>query len=104
VHYLVAFAGKNVRCAPYARFGSDELALNAVAGMKDRKAVLLANHGLLAGGKDLPTAFGIAEQIEFCAEIYCRAKCIGQPVLISDSEMERVAEKLKWYGAGAQSD
>jgi L-fuculose-phosphate aldolase len=95
VHYLVAFAGNEVKCARYATFGSEELARSAFEGMKDRKAVLLANHGLLAGGKDLPFAFDLAEIIEFCAEIYYRSKCIGEPVIISTSEMEAVAEKLK---------
>ena len=65
--------------------------------MKDSKAVLLANHGLLAGGKDLPTAFAITEEIEFCAEIYYLSKCIGEPVILPDSEMNVVAEKLKRY-------
>ena len=97
VHYLLAFAGNEVRCAQYATFGSEELARSAFEAMKDRKAVLLANHGLLAGGKDLPFAFDLVEVIEFCAETYYRSKCIGEPVIISDSEMEAVAEKLKWY-------
>ena len=97
VHYLVAFAGNEVKCAPYATFGSEELARSAFEAMKDRKAVLLANHGLLSGGKDLPFAFDLAEIIEFCAEIYCRSKCIGEPVIISAGEMEAVAEKLMWY-------
>jgi len=97
VHYLVAFAGDEVKCAQYATFGSEELARSAFEAMKDRKAVLLANHGLLTGGKDLPFAFNLAEIIEFCAEIYYRSKCIGEPVIISASEMEAVAEKLKCY-------
>jgi L-fuculose-phosphate aldolase len=97
VHYLVAFAGNEVKCAPYATFGSEELARSAFEAMKDRKAVLLANHGLLSGGKDLPFAFELAEIIEFCAEIYCGSKCIGEPVIISAREMEAVAEKLKWH-------
>ena len=97
VHYLVACAGKNIRCAQYATFGSEELARNAFAAMKDRKAVLLANHGLLAGDRDLPTAFAIAEEIEFCAEIYYRSKCIGEPIILPDNEMKVVEERIKWY-------
>lgn len=95
VHYLVAFAGNKVKCAQYATFGSEELARSGFEAMKGRKAVLLANHGLLTGGKDLPFAFDLAEVIEFCAEIYYRSKCIGEPVIISASEMEVVAEKLR---------
>ena len=53
VSYLVAFAGKDVRCAKYASFGTKELAENAFQAMEGRNAVLLANHGLLAGAKDI---------------------------------------------------
>ena len=97
VHYLLAFAGDKVKCAPYATFGSEELGRNAFEAMKTRRAVLLANHGLLAGGKDLPTAFAIAEVIEFCADVYYHSKCVGDPVILSDGEMEAVAQKLKRY-------
>jgi L-fuculose-phosphate aldolase len=100
VHYMVAVAGKDVRCAPYATFGTRELAENAFQFMKDRKAVLLANHGLLTGGSSLQEAFNITEQIEYCAELYYRTKCIGEPVIISDEEMELMKEKFKTYGQG----
>lgn len=100
VHYMVAVAGKDVRCAPYATFGTRELAENAFEFMKDRKAVLLANHGLLTGGSSLQEAFNITEQIEYCAELYYRTKCIGEPAIISDEEMELMKEKFKTYGQG----
>lgn len=98
VSYLVAFAGKNVRCAKYASFGTKELAENAFAAMRDRYAVLLANHGLLAGAHNLPSAFNIAEEIEFCAEVYYRAKSIGEPVILDDDEMALMMERFKTYG------
>lgn len=98
VSYLVAYAGKNVRCAKYASFGTMELAQHAFEAMKDRKAVLLANHGLLAGAHDMENAFNIAEEIEFCAEIYYRAKSIGEPVILPDEEMNQMVEKFKTYG------
>lgn len=98
VSYLVAYAGPDVRCAKYATFGTPELANNAFEAMKDRRAVLLANHGLLAGAKDIANAFNIAEEIEFSAEIYYRAKSIGNPVILSDEEMKLMAEKFKNYG------
>ncbi|WP_349408702.1 L-fuculose-phosphate aldolase [Pseudalkalibacillus sp. SCS-8] len=98
VSYLVAYAGKNVRCAEYASFGTKELANNAFEAMEGRNAVLLANHGLIAGGADLKNAFNIAEEIEFCAEVYYRAKSLGQPVILSDDEMNHMAEKFKTYG------
>lgn len=96
-HYMIALAGKDVRCAEYATFGTQELAENAYEAMKDRNAVLLANHGLLAVSTDLPNAFNIAEEIEFCAEIYYRAKCVGEPVILSDAEMEVMDQKFNKY-------
>jgi L-fuculose-phosphate aldolase len=98
ISYLVAFSGKNVRCAEYASFGTKELAENAFEAMQDRQAVLLANHGLLAGAYNIATAFTVAEEIEFCCEIYSRAKAIGVPVILADDEMELMAEKFKTYG------
>ncbi len=97
VHYLVALAGPDVRCAEYASFGSKELAANAYKAMEGRKAVLLANHGLLAGGKDLAEAFNISEEIEYCAELYWRSKSIGEPVVLSNEEMALMEEKFKTY-------
>ena len=96
--YLVAYAGPNVRCAKYATFGTEELAENAFEAMKERRAVLLANHGLLAGAHDLINAFNIAEEIEFSAEIYYRAKSIGDPVILPEQEMQLMLEKFKTYG------
>ena len=98
VSYLVAFAGKDVRCADYATFGTKELAENAFQAMEGRKAVLLANHGLLSGAGTIDLAFTIAEEIEFCCEIYYRSKSIGEPVILDDQEMRRMDEKFKTYG------
>ena len=97
-HYMIALAGKSVRCAEYATFGTRELAENAFTAMEGRNAVLLANHGLLAGGATLEAAFNTAEEVEFCAQIYCRARAIGDPVILSDAEMDIMAEKFKAYG------
>lgn len=98
VHYLIGFAGKEVRCAPYATFGTRELAESACAAIGDAQAVLLAHHGLLACGTDLAGAFNVAEQVEYCAEIYWRARAIGTPAVIPEGEMDRVIEKFADYG------
>ena len=98
VSYLVAFAGKDVRCADYASFGTPELATNAFDAMQDRKAVLLANHGLLAGANNIATAFAIAEEVEFCCEVYLKAKAVGEPVILDDEDKPHMAEKFKTYG------
>lgn len=97
-HYMIAVAGNNVRCADYATFGTKELAENAYEGMKDRKAVILANHGILAGTTDLANAFNIIEEIEYCSEVYYRAKSIGDPVILDDDEMKLMEKKFKLYG------
>lgn len=98
VHYMVALAGDDVKCCEYATFGTKELAENAFLAMKGRKAVLLANHGVLAGAGDLPNAFNILEEIEYCSELYYRAKSIGEPIILSDEEMNLMKQKFKTYG------
>ncbi|WP_369901262.1 L-fuculose-phosphate aldolase [Bacillus manliponensis] len=98
VSYLIAFAGPNVRCAPYETFGTKELAEVAYEGMIDRRAVLLANHGLIAGGNTIKMAFTVAEEIEFCAQIYYQTKAIGEPKLLGEEELQRLAKKFETYG------
>ena len=98
VHYMIGFAGYGVRCTKYAPFGSPKLARTALEGIRDRYAVLLGNHGLLAAGPDMRYAFNTAEETEFVSEIYCRALSIGDPVLLTKKEMDVVLEKFKVYG------
>jgi len=98
VHYMVAFSGNKVPIAPYKTFGSPELAESVAENIGSYNAVLLANHGLVTVANNLPTAFAAAEEIEFTARIYIQAKSIGEPVILSDEEMETVVEKFKWYG------
>ena len=98
VSYLIAFAGSNVRCAPYETFGTKQLAEVAFEGMIDRRAVLLANHGLIAGANNIKMAFTVAEEIEFCAQIYYQTKSVGEPKLLPEDEMENLAKKFEGYG------
>lgn len=98
VHYLVGFAGKKVPLAPYATFGTPELAKIVAEYIGDYNAILLANHGLVAVGSSMDTAFAAAEEIEFVARIYYQAKSIGHPVILSDEEMDAVLETFKTYG------
>lgn len=100
VSYLVAFAGPNVRCAPYETFGTKELAEVALEGMADRRAVFLENHGMIAGAGNIEAAFTIAEEIEFCSRIYYQAKCIGEPKILSEEEVEKLSVKFQGYGQG----
>ena len=98
VHYLVGFAGKKVPLAPYATFGTPELAGIVAEHIQDYNALLLANHGLVAVGSSIDTAFAIAEEIEFVARIYYQTKSIGNPVILPEEEMDTVLEKFKTYG------
>ncbi|MBF0201790.1 MAG: class II aldolase/adducin family protein [Desulfamplus sp.] len=97
VHYLVACAGKKVSVAPYAIFGSMELAESIVSTLGDDNAVLMANHGLVAVGETLSRAFDTAGEIELVARIYYQSLCIGTPVTLSDHQMDNVMEKFKTY-------
>ncbi|MDO5732635.1 MAG: L-fuculose-phosphate aldolase [Eubacteriales bacterium] len=103
-HYMIAVAGKDVRVAEYATYGTHELAVNAFEAMKDRRAVLLANHGILAGAQDLLNAFNVIEEVEYCAAAYYRARCIGAPIILDDEEMTLMAEKFKTYGQRKSSE
>ena len=97
-HYMIAVAGGNsVRCAPYAMFGTKELSDNILEAIKDRKACLLSNHGLVAIGKDLNEAFNIAEEVEHLSRLFIEAKKIGDPLLLSDKEMMEVLNRFNSY-------
>lgn len=98
VHYLVAFSGDKVPLAPYATFGSAELATQVAGHIGNYNALLLANHGLVAIGVDMNSAFNVAEEIELVARIYYQTKSIGQPVLVGDDEMKKVVAKFASYG------
>ncbi len=103
-HYMIAAAGgKTIRCAPYATFGTQELSVHAIAAMEERKACLLANHGLLVAEASLERALALAVEVENLCEQYCRVLQIGVPILLSDAEMDVVLEKFKSYGQNAQT-
>lgn len=97
-HYMIAVAGPDVRCAEYATYGTKQLAINSYEAMKDRNAVLLANHGILAGSYSLANAFNIVEEVEYCAKIYYMARSIGKPVVLDREEMDLMADKFTTYG------
>lgn len=101
-HYMVAVAGGNdIRCAPYATFGSEALAAHAVAALEGRKACLLAHHGQIAVGETVEDALHLAHEVETLAGQYWRALQIGEPELLDEEEMARVAAKFATYGKQA---
>jgi len=98
-HYMIAVAGgKDIRCAAYATFGTQQLSDHALCALEGRKACLLANHGMIAIGASLTAALALAVEVEALAEQYWRALQIGTPNLLSDVEMEIVLEKFRSYG------
>ena len=98
-HYMVAVAGgENIRCAPYATFGTDALAQFALAALAGRYACLLANHGQIALGETPAKALAMAQEVETLAAQYVAALQIGQPIILDTDEMVRVLEKFRTYG------
>jgi L-fuculose-phosphate aldolase len=104
-HYMVAVAGgSDIRCAPYFTFGSQELSDAAVAALADRKACLLANHGVIAVGSDLSAALALAGEVENLAAQYAAALALGEVRVLEDAEMQRVLERFKSYGRQDATD
>jgi L-fuculose-phosphate aldolase len=99
-HYMIALCGgADVRCADYATFGTPELAANAVKGLEGRKAVLLANHGVIALGGSLAGAHQIVAEVENLARQYLDILGAGlEPVILDAEEMTRVSAKFMGYG------
>jgi len=98
-HYEVAFAGgHDIRCADYATFGTQELSDRALAALEGRRACLLANHGAVAFGDTVAQAVELAEKVEALARIFWQALQAGEPALLDEVEMSRVAEKFRSYG------
>ena len=100
-HYMVAAAGgKDIRCADYATFGTQALSNAVLVALQDCRACLMANHGQVAVGASLDAALSLAVELEELCAQYWRAKLMGEPVLLSDAEMDEVLEKFKHYGQG----
>jgi len=98
-HYMVAMAGgDSIRCAPYETFGTEELSRAALKALQGRRACLMANHGMVVFGRDIPHALRLALEVETLAGQYCRALQIGKPKLLSKAEMKVNVEKFKTYG------
>ena len=106
-HYMIAVTGGDtIRCAPYALFGSQALSDNALAALIDRKACLLANHGMIALGRDLDDALAVTVEVENLCEQYWRILQVshgqlGEPHILSEAEMREVFQQFKGYGKWA---
>ncbi|MTH96769.1 class II aldolase/adducin family protein [Roseibium sp. RKSG952] len=105
-HYMVALAGGDrIDCAHYATFGTAALSDAMITALGSRTACLLANHGQIACGPDLPKALSVAEGVEDLADQYLSALSVGEPEILDTAEMSEILRKFKNYGkqAGEQN-
>jgi L-fuculose-phosphate aldolase len=101
-HYMIAVAGgADIRCAPYATFGTQALSDAAVAALVGRKACLLGQHGQIALGGTANLALRLAVEVETLARMYVVALALGEPPLLSDEEIDRVMRQMREVGYGA---
>lgn len=99
VHYMIAlFGGNDVRCADYATYGTQELSKHVLVAMQNRKACLLANHGMLVAGETLAKAIWLTSELETLAQQYYHALQLGGAVILSEEQMAEVHAKLANYG------
>ena len=99
-HYMVAAAGgDDIRCAPYATFGTQQLSDHVLEALSNRKACLMANHGMIAAGRSLAAALALAVEVETLAAQYLHARQLGEPVRLPAEEMQLILEKFGDYGA-----
>ncbi len=99
-HYMIAAAGgTDIRCAPYATFGTQALSDYALAALEGRRACLLAQHGVIACGTNLEQALTLAVEVEALAKMYLEALNTGEPIpLLDAAEMAIVLAKFRTYG------
>ena len=92
------FGAAEVPCAPYQLFGTEALAEAAMEVCGKSDGVLLGNHGLVACGRDLKSAYGLACNLEYVAELQYRTMCIGTPNILTDEQMAGGMERFRSYG------
>lgn len=95
IHPILACAGENVRCAPYMISHNEVFGETVIKYIKDRYAVLLGNHGVLTCGPNIGYAYTTAISVEFCAELYYRAKAVGEPRLLSEADMSDMMHRFQ---------
>lgn len=98
VHCYVAMFGGSPRVAPYARFGTPELARNVEMALRGRTGALLANHGAVVTAADLGTAYDKALQIEWMCDVYLRTLASGQPRILDDAAIAEAVDAIASYG------
>jgi L-fuculose-phosphate aldolase len=104
-HYMVAVAGGNdIRCAPYACFGTQQLSDHALKALEGRTACLLGHHGLIVLAEHFQQALWRAVEVETLAKMYVHALAIGEPARLSEGEMAQVHEQIRRMSYGQAPD
>ncbi|MFD3512394.1 class II aldolase/adducin family protein [Streptomyces sp. NPDC058657] len=100
VHYMAAAMGGEIRTAPYATYGTEELAQNALRALRERTGCLLRNHGTLTYGDTLDQAYDRTAQLEWMCRLWLTASSVPgrSPTLLSDTDLDEVKEQLRDYG------
>ena len=103
--YMVAVAGGvDIRCAPYACFGTQALSDFVLKALEGRNACLLAHHGLIVLAENFTRALWLATEVEVLAKMYVHALAIGEPPLLSMAEMTQVIEQIQRMKNGDAPD
>lgn len=100
IHYMAAALGGPVRVAPYATYGTAELAENMLQALGGRTACLLQNHGTIAFGATLDQAYDRTAQLEWMCRVWLTATSVPglAPTLLSEAQVAEVGERLRGYG------
>ncbi|MFZ5815716.1 MAG: class II aldolase/adducin family protein [Bacillota bacterium] len=103
---LAGLVGGAIRCAPYAKAGTEEFAETALQTLGDQGvAVLFQNHGVMAAGATLKEAYDVAVGLEEAAMIYFIARQMGQPIILPEEERRRIYRVMHTdYGQPGDSD
>jgi L-fuculose-phosphate aldolase len=101
VHYEMLLLGGPVRVAPYATFGTAELAASVLDALEDRTAALMANHGTVTHGPDIAAAVRATEVLEWASTVYWRAHAIGEPRTLDAEQRQAVVDAVIARGYGA---
>jgi L-fuculose-phosphate aldolase len=98
VHYACAALGGPVRVAPYATYGTEELAAAALTALRGRTGCLLRNHGTVVYADTLERAYDNTAQLEWMCRVWLAAVGAGTPALLPPEEIGRVVERMRGYG------
>ena len=101
IHYTLLTLGGAIRVAPYATFGTAELADGVAAALRGRTAALMGGHGAVTYGADVGAATAATQLLEWACGVYVHACAIGTPRVLDEDEQRVVAEALATYGAPA---